>query len=94
MIETLTDILDYMKQINMKNYVADLSIPFTNLLTNTVDIISRNYSSPKELKDDLFERYQKLNEYETAMNGRIANFQYLEVVDELLKFRDPSTEKI
>ena len=94
MIETLTDILDYMKQINMENYVADLSIPFTNLLTNTVDIISRNYSSPKELKDDLFERYQKLNEYETAMNGRIANFQYLEVVDELLKFRDPSTEKI
>ncbi len=94
MIETLADILDYMKQINMENYIADLSIPFTNLQTNAIEVTPRNYFSTKELKDDLFKRYEKLNQYETAMNGRIANFQYSEVVEELLKFSDLSTEKI
>ena len=87
-VETLKNIFDSMEQINMHHYVADLTQPFPHLQNINIDVLPRNYLSTKELKDELYGYYQKLNQYETAMNGRIANFQYLEVVDELIQYND------
>lgn len=94
MEDTLTDILTSMKQKNMDNYIANLSQPFASLLATNIETISDSNFSTDELKDDLLNHYQKLKEYEIAMNGRIANFQYLEIIDELIKFHDLPSEKI
>lgn len=82
-IETLNDVKETMVQKQLINYLADFSQPFFKLANQIIETSPRKYNSVMELKDDLLERYQKIDQYEKAMNGRIANFRFTEILDEL-----------
>lgn len=94
MPSTLSDVLATIKSKNMGNYIADLSAPFASLINSSIDVSLRSYVSISEIKADLLARYHQVKEYEMAMNGRIADFRFNEILDELIKFPTLPQEKI
>ncbi len=94
--ETLNDIKKFFKSINLGDIVMDLTNPFAK---------SNDYETP-EFENETFDvnvlinelktLYKKAEDYEALIGGRISNFRFSEIIDQLslLVELEHSDEKI
>ena len=81
--ETVKDIKKSIDKIGLGHIVADLTGPFEELFNSEVKELKYETLSTDELIDDLLVKYNSIEIYEEIMGGRIADFRFGEILDEL-----------
>lgn len=80
---TLNDVYNTFCEKKLNNYITNFSKSFPSILDSGIESFSTNYTAINELLDEIDSRYSIIEDYERAMRGRIANFRFTDIIDQL-----------
>lgn len=94
MKETLDDVYDFFEKRQLHYYVTDFTKSFSSFHSEELVLPSPQKLSSATNFDDLLQNYKYISDYQEAMTGRILDYRFVDVINELILLEDKQKSKL